>query len=100
MLEDSDVEWVDRSTTADAYTTIWPWSGNESKSAAVLAYIAGTVRAASFTLIVPNGCYIFGIDKSASGAYSVKMIRGNIEVTHTRHNDFYFEIELSRVGGP
>jgi len=93
-------QYIDRTSGGDSYTTSMVLVCNESKAAAVLDYLTGTVRAANFTIVMPDNAYMWGGDKSASGTYTVKLIDNIIRVTHTQYNRFEILLSLSYVSGP
>jgi hypothetical protein len=100
MMESGAVQHVDRGALADSYTTTWGFSGNVSKSAAVLAYLTGTARAANTSFVVPSHSHPFGFDLGDDGTFSVNLINGKIEVIHEMSQRFHFDLQFGYVSGP
>lgn len=100
MLEDGTSSIVDRGSAADSWTSAFTMTGNESKTAALLNYITGTVRGSTFTFVAGNYYYPFGADLGDNGTFTARLISGEIIVKHSHPDTFSFGVEISYVSGP
>ncbi len=98
-LQGGTVEWMDRSEEADWYETSFTMISNESKCAAIMAYITATARTNNFTTVAPANMYMFGRDKG-NGTFTVQLIQENIIITHSEYNHFSYKLKLNYVSGP
>jgi len=97
--EDGSVQFIDRGTGGDAYTSSIEMVCSENKAAALLSYITGTVRTNTFVLTSIAGMYPFGRDLG-DGAFTVSLTSPEFEVTHEQYNRFRLSAEVSYVSGP
>jgi hypothetical protein len=88
------VQYRNRGTGGDRYSTSFEMSCNESKAAALIAYLTGTARALDFSIVTGNNSYPFDINNGASGTFTVCLIDEVIEIRHDRHNEFKFGLKL------
>lgn len=94
--EGSLSSWVDRGDYGDSFRTAFSLGINESKCAALLAYITGTIRATNFGITPVENAYPFGYDKGGDGSsVSALLTNGDLEITHNRYNDFTFDMEAT-----
>lgn len=95
--QDSTSQWIDRSDNYDWYETSFNMVCNQSKTAALIAYLVDTARVNSFTTIPPGASYMFGRDKSATATYTTKMIQDKIIITNDMHNRFSFGLNFNYI---
>jgi len=89
-------KYTDRGSYADAHDTNATFRCNESKAAAILAYLTGTARGTTFSLITADNQYAFGMRSGASNTYTVRLIDSDIVTAHNGYNDFNIDLAMSR----
>lgn len=92
--ESGAVSYVDRGTGGDHFQTRLPFVGNESKAAAVTAYLL-SIRTGTFSLVTPEYSYAFDEDNDSSGTYTVRLTKNQLKITHEMYNRFSFDLDLS-----
>jgi hypothetical protein len=96
--ESSASHWFDRGNYGDSYKNQFQLQMNESKAAAILVSITGTIRNGNLGLVAPENAYPFGIDNGGDGAaMNTKLTNGTFELTHNKYNDFTMSMELALV---
>ena len=100
LTQNATAYYMDKGTGADWYRVKANMVSNESKAAAVLAYLTGTSRATSLALVCADNSYAFGYDNGDSGTYSTRMIQDTIEIKHNRYNEFEYGLTLEYISGP
>jgi hypothetical protein len=84
--QNSSSQWIDRSINYDWYETGFNMVCNESKAAALIAYLVDTARINTFTVTPPTDSYMFGRDQGSSANYTVRMIQDKITITNDVFN--------------
>jgi hypothetical protein len=94
---DGTVLITDRSSNADVFQTTLGMVCNESKAAALLAYLTNTARAGTFEIITKDNYFFFDYDKLDNNTHQVRLLQNEIVVTHVAYNDFRFDLKLGWV---
>lgn len=79
----------------DAFDVGMGFRLNESKVAALLAYITTTLRGAEFTFDSGAGSYPFGYAAGTS-AFTAMLASNTIKITHNRFNDFRLSLDIGK----
>jgi hypothetical protein len=90
-------EYLNRGVGGDAYSTAFQMRCNQSKAAALVAYLTGTARNNTFSLTAGTSAYVFDIDKNSSGTYNVCLISDTLDISHNRFNEFLLDLHLGYV---
>ena len=88
---------VDKTTAADQEKCVLPMVLNQSKAAALINHMAGTVRDNNLNIVTKGDCYLFGRIPGAAGTYSCQWIDGAIKIIHNRHDEFAFDLSFFRL---
>lgn len=89
--------YMDKGTGADWFRSVAKMVSNESKCAAVINYITGTVRTGALSLVVPGEYKPFGADIGSDTIYITHLIKDVIEITHKKYNEFEYDLMLEYV---
>jgi hypothetical protein len=100
IMEDSDVEFVDRGL-GDYYATNMILICNQTKAAKLIKYLTTVTvaRANQFSIITDSNFFAFGNDKGGAATYQVKMNGDRIDVVNDRYNSFRFSLPLIYING-
>lgn len=98
LRDSSAAQFVDGGILGDHYDSACELESNFSKAAALLAYLTGTARAGTFTMIGGANYWPFGRDKAngsdaGAGTFTVRLIQNQITITHEYFN--IYKIPLS-----
>lgn len=85
---------IDKLYDADSRTTVLKMVCNQSKAAALINYMAGTVRAANVNIVSQANNYLFGQEGGSSGIYSCQWLNEQIVIKHNSFNEFEFELSF------
>jgi len=80
----------------DRYETVLAMICNQSKAAALINHLAGTVRDANLTITPPANTYLFGRDNEGA-AYTCQWLNESIEIMHRSHDRFEFSLRFYMV---
>lgn len=97
FTENSTARYFDRGSGGDRTSVQFALQCNESKCAALVAYLAGTARATAFTAVSQDYFYMFGIDHGSSDTYNVRLASGVIQVKNLRYNEYELSLDLQKV---
>jgi len=90
---------IDKGTSADGYRTSMLLSGNQTKMAALVKYVAQTARASNFTITSQTGHLPFGKAKG-DGLFTVQMLNKGLTINHLHHDRFQMDLNLNYISGP
>lgn len=79
----------------DAFDVGMAFRLNESKTAALLAYITGTLRGGEFSFACSAGSYPFGYAAGA-GTFTCMFASNTIKVKHEKFNDFRLSLDIGK----
>jgi hypothetical protein len=79
------------------YETVLAMVCNQSKAAAIVNHLVGTVRGADVTVVGTTNNYLFGQENAGDGSYTCKWISNVISIKHNRIDEFEFALPLCKV---
>jgi len=88
---------IDKTSDADAYHTTLGMVCNESKAAALIDDLITNVRDATLNIVSQSNNYIFGEEGGSNATYVCRWLNEAMTVTHTRFNEFAFDLSFYRV---
>ncbi len=97
LTNDGTAYTVDKTIGADEDTTILGMVCNQSKAAALIDHMVGTVRDANVNVTDNDNGYFFGQAAGEDNTYVCQWLDSKIVVNHSRFNEFNFGLTFYRV---
>jgi len=85
---------MDGANSADVFYNSFTVETNQTKMAALMAYLTATARGGEFQTIFPSDSYPFGIEQSAGGAMNVRLNQTTLSMTHNNFDSFSLPLKL------
>lgn len=85
---------IDEGSTSDTWISSFDIEANESKSAALIAFMTGTSGRGSDITITSANTNVFGAEKSTYSIFTTKMIGYPITITHNRKGTFALPLKF------
>ncbi len=103
LRDSSAAQFINGGISGDSYDTTCELESNFSKAAALMAYITGTARGGTLSIIAGNNSWPFGRDKVngvglGAGTYTVRLIQESITITHEAFNIFKIPLAFNFIG--
>lgn len=76
------------------YFTKLPMLCNQSKAAALIDHLTGTVRGNDVTLLGDANFFLFGPDVAHNGQYKCKWMNEVLEINHLKFDQFQFDLQF------
>jgi hypothetical protein len=97
VTNNGSVNEIDLGPTADTYTTEINISASKLKMAAIVKYLVTTGRGNNFNIITQANNYPFGIDKSADGTFTVKLLNPDLKIKHSGYDKYYLNLKVQFI---
>ena len=88
---------VDKTINSDSDTTTLDMVCNQSKAAALIDHMVGTVRDANLNITDNANGYFFGRKAGEDNTYVCQWLDSKISITHSRFDEFSFGLTFYRV---